>query len=199
MKFSRTSVTAAALVLAVLPADAAPISLGQKLAPFALKQAGGQIVDLAALGGRKAYVLAFIAARCPVSTAYDARMAAFAKEYESRGVAFVGINSSSVETPAEIAEHARQSGFAFPVLLDEGSRKADELGARFTPEVYVFDAEWALRYQGRIDDDPAGSAVPSADLKAAVDALLAGREIRLKQTKAFGCTIKRAATRESTR
>jgi peroxiredoxin len=187
-------VTAAALCLGLaVPALAAPLAVGQKLAPFELPQVDGGALDLADLPGRKVYVLVFLSARCPVSNAYNARLADFAKEYDARGVALIGINSSKAETPAEIAEHAKTSGLTFPILRDEGNLKADELGAQVTPEVYVFDAGWTLRYRGRIDDDRTGSAVPSADLKAAVDALLAGREVRLRQTKAFGCTIARAA------
>jgi peroxiredoxin len=189
----RLAVAALALSLGSGAASAAGIAVGQKLEPFKLKQASGQELDLAALQGRKAYVLAFIATQCPVSNAYNTRMAAFAREYAPRGVAFIGINSNRQEPPAEIVEHAKKNGFEFPVLKDEGNVKADQLGAQVTPEVYVFDAGWTLRYHGRIDDDRAGSAVASQDLKAAVDAVVAGQEVRLKETKAFGCTIKRVA------
>jgi peroxiredoxin len=189
----RLAVAALALSLGSGAASAAGIAVGQKLEPFKLKQASGQELDLAALQGRKAYVLAFIATQCPVSNAYNTRMAAFAREYAPRGVAFIGINSNRQEPPAEIVEHAKKNGFEFPVLKDEGNVKADQFGAQVTPEVYVFDAGWTLRYHGRIDDDRAGSAVASQDLKAAVDAVVAGQEVRLKETKAFGCTIKRIA------
>jgi peroxiredoxin len=187
------------LALAAPAAPAAPLAVGQKLAPFGLPRAGGGELDLATLQGRKAYVLAFVALRCPVSNAYDARLAAFAEEYTPKGVALVGIDSAIAEAPADIAEHARTSGLPFPILRDEGNVRADELGAQFAPEVFVFDAEWTLRYRGRIDDDPSGSAVPSADLTMAVDAVLAGREVRLKQTKAFGCAIRRLTGQEATR
>jgi hypothetical protein len=184
-------------VLAVLlglglaaPAPAAPLAVGQRLAPFRLRQADGGELDLAALAGRRAYVLAFVSARCPGSTAYDSRLAEFAREYGPRGVALVGVDSGSGETT---------SGLGFPVLHDPGDAKAHELGIQFVPEVLVFDPHWTLRYRGRIDDDAAGSAVPSGDLKAAVDAVLAGREVRLKQTKAFGCAIEGAAGQEEKR
>ncbi len=184
---------ALSLGLAAGAASAAGLAVGQKLQPFKMKQATGQELDLGALQGRKAYVLAFIATQCPVSNAYNARMAAFAKEYEAKGVAFIGINSNRQEPPAEIVEHAKKNGFTFPVLKDENNVKADEFGAQVTPEVYVFDAGWTLRYHGRIDEDRSGSAAPSQDLKAAVDAVVTGQEVRLKETKAFGCTIKRVA------
>jgi peroxiredoxin len=183
----------AALVVATLAgsAAAAPIAIGDKLAPFALKDAAGKDMNLASLSGKKAVVLAFIATQCPVSNAYNGRMAAFAKEYEAKGVAFVGINANKQESSAEIVEHAKTHGFSFPILKDDGNKKADDLGAQVTPETYVFDASWTLRYHGRIDDDKSGKAIASQDLRNAVDALLAGKDVPVKEAKAFGCTIKR--------
>jgi peroxiredoxin len=187
-------IAAAALILAAAnAASAAPIAVGDKLTPFTLKEASGKDVSLGSLAGKKAVVLAFIATQCPVSNAYNERMAAFAKEYEAKGVAFVGINSNKQESATEIVEHAKANGFSFPVLKDDGNKKADEFGAQVTPEVYVFDASWTLRYHGRIDDDRSGKAVQSQDLKNAVDALVAGKDVPVKEAKAFGCTIKRVA------
>lgn len=183
----------AALVVATLAgsAAAAPIAIGDKLAPFTLKDAAGKDLNLASLAGKKAVVLAFIATQCPVSNAYNGRMAAFAKEYEAKGVAFVGINANKQESSAEIVEHAKTHGFSFPILKDDGNKKADDLGAQVTPETYVFDASWTLRYHGRIDDDKSGKAIASQDLRNAVDALLAAKDVPVKEAKAFGCTIKR--------
>jgi peroxiredoxin len=186
----RASTLALGTLLAVTPAAAA-VSVGEKLAPFSLKDATGRQVDLASFGGRNAVVLMFIATRCPVSNAYNERMAALAREYAARGVAFVGINSNKTEPPSEIAAHAAQHGFSFPVLKDDGNVQTDRFGAQVTPETYVYDSTWTLRYHGRIDDDRGGAAIQSQDLRAALDAVLAGREVPVKETKAFGCTIKR--------
>jgi peroxiredoxin len=174
-----------------LPASASPLAVGGTLAPFKMKDATGQEQDLAALQGKKAVVLMFMATQCPVSNAYNERMAAFARDYAAKGVAFIGINANKQEPPAEIASHATQHGFTFPILKDERNVKADELGAQVTPEAYLFDASWTLRYHGRIDDDRSGKAITSRDLEQAVDAILAGKEVAVKETKAFGCTIKR--------
>jgi peroxiredoxin len=170
---------------------AAELAIGDKLEPFALKDAGGTLVDLAAAKGHKARVVIFMATQCPVSNAYNGRMAALATEYAARGIAFYGVNSNRQETAAEVAEHARTHGFSFPVLKDEGNVQADRFGAEHTPEVYVFDAEWKLRYHGRIDDARDESAVTQRDLRSALDALLAGKSVPTPETKAFGCTIKR--------
>jgi peroxiredoxin len=179
------------LALIASTAAAGP-SIGDKLQPFALKDAtSGKEIDLKEAAGSKAAVLMFIATQCPVSNAYNDRMAALGKEYAAKGVAFVGINSSRQESVEEIAEHAKKNGFTFPVLKDTGNEKADQFGAAVTPEVYVYDTDWKLRYHGRIDDDRSGSSIKSHDLQAALDALIGGKAVPVTETKAFGCTIKR--------
>lgn len=183
----------ASLATAGSVSAAATVAIGDKLEPFALKDASGTLVDLAAAKGHRARVVMFIATQCPVSNAYNGRMAALATEYAARGVAFYGVNSNRQEAAAEVAEHARRHGFSFPVLKDEGNVQADRFGAGFTPEVYVFDAEWKLRYHGRIDDARDESAVTQRDLRSALDALLAAKAVPNPETKAFGCTIKRVA------
>ncbi len=187
----RPAIAVFTLVALTGSATAAPIALGDKLTPFALKDATGKELNLASLTGKRAVVLAFIATQCPVSNAYNERMVAFAKEYDARGVAFVGINSNKQESSAEIVQHAKSHGFSFPILKDDANKKADEMGAQVTPETYVFDASWTLRYHGRIDDDKSGKAIASQDLRNAVDAVLAGKQVSVTEAKAFGCTIKR--------
>lgn len=185
---------AATIGLAALAVPAAgAVTIGEKLQPFKLDDVTGKTVDLAGLQGRKAVVLMFIATQCPVSNAYNERMAALAREYAARDVAFVGINSNRQESVEEIAGHAARHGFGFPVLKDVGNVQADRFGALVTPEVYVYDPGWVLRYHGRIDDDRSGTNVKSQDLRRALDAVLAGQTVPVTETKAFGCTIKRVA------
>jgi peroxiredoxin len=187
--------TLAVLGLAVLASSAAAApSIGDKLEPFALKDAtSGKDVDLKSAAGKKATVLMFVSTQCPVSNNYNERMVALAKDYSGKGVSFLGINSNRQEAVDEIAGHAKESGFTFPVLKDTGNVKADEFGAKVTPEVYVYDADWKLRYHGRIDDKQKVSEVSSKDLAAALDAVIAGKEVPVAETKAFGCTIKRVS------
>jgi peroxiredoxin len=191
MRLARLALVAAGLA-AALPAAGA-VAIGEKLQPFKLNDATGKTVDLGSLQGRKAVVLMFIATQCPVSNAYNERMAALAREYGAQGVAFVGINSNRQESVEEIAGHAAQHGFGFPVLKDVGNVQADRFGAQVTPEIYVYDPGWVLRYHGRIDDDRGGTNVKNQDLRNALDAVLAGRPVPVAETKAFGCTIKRVA------
>jgi peroxiredoxin len=187
----RIAATTLAAALTAGPSLAASLAVGEQLTPFTLKDATGKDVNLTAYRGSKVLILMFISTQCPISNAYNTRMAALATDYAGRGVAFVGINSNREEAPEEIAEHARTNGFSFPVLKDLDNVHADRFGASVTPEAYVFDASWVLRYHGRIDDNRAGTHIQSPDLRNALDALLAGKDVPVAETKAFGCTIKR--------
>ena len=168
--------------------------IGATAPDFALPGAAdGKVVNLKELSARsKAVTVIFIATKCPMSNAYNERMAGLGKEYAAKGIAFVGINSNKTEPAAETAEHARKQGFTFPVVKDDQNRVADLYGAQKTPEVYVVDPKGTLVYHGRIDesaDDPNG--VKSPDLRRALDAILEGKPVPAAETKAFGCTIKR--------
>lgn len=184
----------AAFCLTLAAAAAEPIEIGSTAPAFSLPTAdGGGNVTLGELVGRsKAVVVIFDATRCPYARGYKERVAAMSKAYAAKGVSFVTVNSNKTEPAAEVAEDARKSGFAFPVLKDDGSKVADLYAAQKTPEVYVVDPKGTLVYRGRIDethDRP--NEVRSPDLRNALDALLSGKPIPATETKAFGCSIKR--------
>jgi len=194
-KIRRTPLVLGALLLGfATAAPAAGLAIGATAPDFTLPSASdGRSVSLKELLAKsKAVAVLFIATRCPVSNAYNGRMAQLAKEYEAKGIAFVAINANRTEPAAEVAEHAKKHGFPFAVLKDEGNRVADLYGAQKTPEVFLLDPEGKLVYHGRIDenqDDPA--AAKSPDFRNALDAVLAGKPVPVAETKAFGCTIKR--------
>ena len=129
---------------------AAKIKVGEKMADFMLPDVNGKPHRLYDIEGKKAVVVIFIATRCPYSNAFTHVMASLAHEYEGRGVAVVGINANSTEPVSEVAEHARTHGLDFLVLKDEGNRVADQLGASVTPEVFLLDSSWTLRYHGAL-------------------------------------------------
>ena len=181
-------------VVAAVPASAADLSIGAPAPDFTLPAAsdGKPIALKDLLAKNKAVAVIFVATKCPVSNAYNDRMAALGKEYAARGVAVVGINSNKTEPAAEVAEHAKTHGFTFPVVKDDGNKVADAYGATRTPEVFVVSPKGDLLYHGRIDesqDDP--KHVSSPDLRNALDSILAGKPVATPFTKAFGCTIKR--------
>ncbi len=188
-------VPAALALLGCAPAaPAAALKIGAPAPDFTLPAAdGGGAVALKDLLARsKAVAVIFVATKCPVSNAYNGRMAELAKEYAAKGVAVVGINSNKTEPASEVAAHAKEHGFTFPVVKDEGNRVADAYGATHTPEVFVISPRGDLLYHGRIDesqDDPKN--VRSPDLRNALEAILAGKPVPAPETKAFGCSIKR--------
>jgi thiol-disulfide isomerase/thioredoxin len=135
----------------------------------------------------------FIATKCPYSNAYNDRMRQMAEDYSKKGVLFVGINSNKTEPQDEVVSHAKQNKWAFTLVKDPGNKVADLYDARRTPEVYVVGADGKLLYHGRIDENyEEPTKVTSPDLKNALDQILAGQPVSKAETKAFGCTIKRA-------
>ncbi len=188
---------AACLLMGLGGATAAePLRIGEKVDNVVLRDLKDQAVRLHDLGrGARVTVVMFISTECPVSNDYNERMAALDRDYSPRGVRFVAVNSNRQETPAQIADHAARNGFGFAVYKDAGNDVADRLDASVTPEMYVFDGAWTLRYHGRVDDSSAAARVSAHDLRGALDALLAGREAPVRETRAFGCSIKRVRKR----
>jgi len=166
--------------------------VGGKVDNLTLRDLKGQSSQLRDLGrDSKITALMFIATQCPVSNDYNQRMVALHRDYASKGVKFLAINSNRQELVPEVAEHAARNGFAFPLFKDENNVLADLFGASVTPEIYVFDNTWTMRYHGRIDDSRPMDKVTVSDLRNSLDALLDGRQVPVAETKAFGCTIKR--------
>ena len=140
----------------------------------------------------KAILILFIATQCPVSNAYNTRMVGLYNEYHEKDIAILGINSNKQESLDECREHAENHGFKFPVLKDEKNIIADMFEASVTPEAYVLNPEsYEILYHGRIDDSRNEDNVESKDLAKALDEILAGKNVTVTKTKAFGCTIKR--------
>jgi len=163
----------------------------KKVENFTLKDFNGTNHSLKDYASSKAIVLMFIATQCPVSNAYNERMVLLYKEYASKGISFIGINSNKQEPVEEIKEHAKEHGFSFPILKDNNNVIADKVSASVTPEIFVLNRNLEVLYHGRIDDSRRASDVKSHDLRAALDALLAGKQVAVTETKAFGCSIKR--------
>lgn len=194
MKTIRTLMSLAFLMAAALPALAEGPAIGATAPVFDLKTIDGKDFSLAsAEKADKLVVLMFVATECPYSNAYNDRMRDMAAAYASKGVQFVGINSNNTETVADAVAHAKKHGHTFTIVKDPGNKVADLYDARRTPEVFVIDKDGKLVYHGRIDENYEDAAkVTSPDLKNAIDALLAGQPVAKAETKAFGCTIKRA-------
>jgi peroxiredoxin len=155
----------------------------------------GTPVTLSSLPGT-ALVVMFLSRHCPYVVHVQDQLAALAREYTRRDVAFVGICSNDPashpdDAPERLAEQKRRVGFDFPYLFDEPQQAARAYTAACTPDVFVFGSDRRLVYRGRIDETrPGGEAPTGADLRAALDALLVGDAPSTDQWPSMGCSIK---------
>jgi peroxiredoxin len=168
------------------------VSSNSKIENFTLPDVSGNKHSLLDYKDSKAIVVMFIATECPVSNAYNKRMANLYNKYKEKNIAFVGINSNKQESVNDIKNHSEKNSLNFTILKDDKNKIADMFAASFTPEIYILNpTTYDILYHGRIDDSRDESNVESTDLSNALDELLAGKKITVVKTKAFGCTIKR--------
>jgi Peroxiredoxin len=185
---------AAAAAASTAAAAPATVELGKPVGDFTLPDTvSGKTVSLADLSkDKKATVIVFVSTQCPVSNDYNERMAQIAAQYGAKGVQFVGINANKGEAPTEIAAHARQNDFTFPVLKDANNAIADRFEAQVTPEAYIIDGKGNLVFHGAIDNSRDATKAQQKYLVTALDEILAGKDVTVQPRRAFGCTIKRA-------
>ena len=184
------------LALALLTVFALSVALAndpniKKFENFTLDDYNGVKHSLTDYKDSKAIVLLFVATQCPISNAYNERMAEIYKDYKGKNVAFVGINPNKQESVEEIKKHAKDNGLDFTILKDWNNVIADRFEASFTPEIYVLNSSFELLYHGRIDNSRRLEDVKEKDLRRTLDEILAGKAVSTPTTKAFGCTIKR--------
>lgn len=164
-----------------------PPEIGELVPDFETTSLEGQPVSLAgALGGHKAVVVVFLSTVCPYVNHFAGHLHELNEVYGPRGVLFIGINSNNWESREEVAEHAREHGFAFAMVKDERHQIANHLGVARTPEAFLVDSTGRLRYRGWVK-----SKQESPDLQRALDAVLQGRRVARPVTKAFGCAVDR--------
>lgn len=162
-----------------------------KVENFTLADVSGNYHSLEEFKDSKAIVLMFIATQCPISNDYNERMVKISADFSAKGISFIGINSNKQESVDEIREHNEKNNFNFLVLKDANNVIADKLQATVTPEIYVLNSDFEILYHGRIDDSRRANEIKSNDLINALENVLSGKEVEVKKTKAFGCTIKR--------
>jgi peroxiredoxin len=173
------------------------LPLGTKAPDFRLPDTKGKMVSLADFKNAPALVVVFMCNHCPYVKHIRGGLAQLAKDYSSKGVAMVGISSNDVanypaDSPGKMAEEARAAGYIFPYLYDEAQGVAKAYRAACTPDIYLFDGDQALAYRGQLDDSRPGSNLPvtGKDLRAAIDAILAGKPVPANQKPSIGCNIK---------
>lgn len=173
------------------------LALGTGAPAFSLPDFDGRMHSLEDYAAQPALLVVFICNHCPFVRHLRREFAAFAREYAPRGLAVVAINSNDIvaypqDGPAAMRAEAAELGYGFPYLLDESQAVAKAYQAACTPDFFLFDATRRLVYRGQFDDSRPGTDRPvtGADLRAAVDALLAGRPPVAEQRPSLGCNIK---------
>jgi peroxiredoxin len=174
---------------------ASTLPLGAPAPDFDLQGVDGKRYTLAAFQGKPALVVIFSCNHCPYVKDYEDRMVSIQKEYAGKGVQLVAINANDEKAYPEdsfpdMVKRAEQKGFNFPYLRDESQEVVEAYGGVCTPHAFAFDGNRVLRYRGRIDDSRDSSKVSSPDLRNALDDILQGREVRVPDTRPFGCSIK---------
>ncbi|MBW3534845.1 MAG: thioredoxin family protein [Gemmatimonadetes bacterium] len=142
-------------------------------------------------------LVTFLCNHCPFVKHVQEGLAAFAREYQEKGLAVVGISSNDAaaypqDRPEAMKEEAERAGYTFPYLYDESQEVAKAYRAACTPDFFLFDRDLRLAYRGQMDASRPGNDVPvtGEDLRRAADAVLAGRSPSEDQTPSVGCNIK---------
>jgi peroxiredoxin len=180
------------------------LPLGTAAPDFALRDVTtGKTTKLADFSQKKALVVMFICNHCPYVKHVEEGLTTFARDYGARDVALVAICANDAETnpddaPAKLAATARARGWKFAYLFDDTQAVAKSYSAACTPDFFVFDAQRKLVYRGQFDASRPNTAIPvtGADLRAALDALLAGKPVGKEQKPSLGCNIKWRAGNE---
>lgn len=180
-------------------AQAQGYSVGDKATDFKLKNVDGKLVSMADYPDAKGFIVIFTCNHCPYAVAYEDRMIAIDKKYKAKGFPMIAVNPNDPEiAPADsyekMQERAKEKGFTFPYLFDEGQKVYPVYGATRTPHVYLLERneeDLVVSYIGAIDDNyQDAGAVEDKYLENAIDAVLAGKKPDPDFTRAIGCTIK---------
>ncbi|MCB9265245.1 MAG: thioredoxin family protein [Lewinellaceae bacterium] len=174
------------------------LELGTKAPDFTLPDTiSGKNISLSGIRSDKATVVMFLCNHCPYVIHVNPEIVRLARAYQEKGVSFVAISSNDVEKypqdgPEEMKKHAKRVGYPFPYLYDESQEVARAYDAACTPDFYVFDGSLNLVYRGRLDASRPNSGIPltGEELRAAIDAVLAGKPVSEKQYPSAGCNIK---------
>lgn len=173
------------------------LPLGTAAPDFSLPDMNGKQVSLRDFAGSPALLVMFMCNHCPFVKHIAAGLAQLAKDYQPRQVAIVGINSNDAgaypdDSPEKMQIEARQQGYTFPYLVDASQAVAKAYRAACTPDFFLFDRDCKLVYRGQLDASRPGNGIPvtGVDLRAALDAVLAGKPVPADQQPSIGCNIK---------
>ena len=187
--------------MALTPSTMLP--LGTAAPDFKLPDTSGKIVSLADFQGQAALLVIFMCNHCPYVVHLRAGLAQLARDYKAKNVGIVGINSNDAEnypsdSPAMMKNEVKAIGYTFPYLYDESQAVAKSYRAACTPDFFLFDRGRRLVYRGQFDASRPGNGIPvtGKDLRAALEATLAGQPTSTLQVASIGCNIKWKAGNE---
>jgi peroxiredoxin len=174
------------------------LELGTTAPDFALTNVvTGKTVRRDDFRGKNALLVMFICTHCPYVKHVEKGLAALGNDYSGRPLGIVAISSNDAATypednPAGLKRQAETHRFAFPYLYDETQAVARAYKAACTPDIFLFDADFKLAYRGQFDGSRPGNGIPvtGEDLRAAIDAVLAGKAPSADQRASIGCNIK---------
>ena len=173
------------------------LPLGTQAPDFSLTDTEGDTVSLSDFAEHKALLVIFMCNHCPYVKHVAAQLKALADDYMPKEVAMVGISSNDAEkypddSPEAMAKEKADRGYHFAYLYDDDQSVAKAYAAACTPDFFLFDAEMKLAYRGQLDASRPNSGIPvtGEDLRAAIDAVLAGQQPSQEQRASLGCNIK---------
>ncbi|MCC7158767.1 MAG: redoxin domain-containing protein [Ignavibacteria bacterium] len=182
-----------AVLLTILALNVSAKSPGDKSDDFTLANWDGTKYNLteALASSKNGVIVVFWSTECPWVQPYNDRINDYVKEMSDKGFTVWAINANNTESLEEVTEHAKKNAYAFPMLKDVNNVVADMLGATRTPEAFMISKEMVILYHGRISDNKNKAEQTTVDLMNAVNDVSAGGEVSVKETKSFGCGIKK--------
>jgi len=173
------------------------LKLGTKAPSFSLPDVvAGNIISGKDFSDKKALLVMFICRHCPYVVHVQDELARIGKDYRDSNLGIVAISSNdpgydSDDSSGRLKEQAEELGFSFPYLFDETQEVAKKFTAACTPDFFLFDKDQKLVYRGQLDDSrPRMGEANGADLRAAIDVVLEGKEVDKDQKPSSGCNIK---------
>ncbi|MFO8073246.1 MAG: thioredoxin family protein [Polyangia bacterium] len=174
------------------------VELGSPALSFSLPDTvSGRELSLDDVRGPRGALLMFICNHCPFVKHVRDELARLGRDYADSGIGIAAISANDAagypqDGPEMMKREAAEAGYPFPYLYDESQQTARAYGAACTPDFFLFDSEMKLVYRGQLDDSRPGNDAPvdGSDLRAALDALLAGEPIPPEQKPSIGCNIK---------
>lgn len=192
-------VLAVGLITAFTTTNSAGYEIGSVATDFSLKNVNNKMVSLQDYKKAKGFIVIFTCNHCPFAVAYEDRIIDLNKKYEKLGYPVIAINPNNPEKQKDdsfdkMQVRAKEKGFTFPYLFDEGQKIYPQYGATKTPHVFILQKTAkgnVVKYIGAIDDNHSDeTAVKQKYVENAVDALLKNQDIKVTTTKAIGCSIK---------